>query len=354
MSFVHFEGLSFRHPLLLPKTIWSYQPLTVNGAALETMAGVSLPAIFASVATSVSLSLSSQISNDARVIATLSFISPSPPNANPKGPIKVISLTGVFFHSFAALENARCYHQNGLAVGVASLNSTSADPLGPKTLLVRFSGADSITSSGISVTCTVSGFRNLPSQRLTDITVGLSTWDALNLPVDTASLVAFPNIFAFSASNGTVALTSQIIQKSGVSLTLRFTVPFTNQPITSITLSGLQFSAPLQSEQPSAQCSVDNSAPIESGSPVPNLPGALEVLEMSFPTPGLPVGSGSYGVGVLAVTCRISKLVNAPSVSGATSSVSLAIFGNALPLYFQSGITFRRYSGRAWVSKGLG
>jgi hypothetical protein len=277
----------------------------------------------------------------------LSFISPSPPNANPKGPIKVISLTGVFFLSFAALENARCYHQNGLAVGVASLNSTSTDPLGPKTLLVRFSGTDSITSSGISVTCTVSGFRNLPSQRLTDITVGLSTWDALNLPLDTASLVAFPNVFAFSASNGTLALTSQIIQKSGVSLTLRFMVPFTNQPITLITLSGLQFSAPLQSEQPSAQCSVDNSAPIESGSPVPNLPDALEDLKMSFPTPGLPVGSGPYGVGMLAVTCRISKLVNAPSASGATSSVSLAIFGNALPLYFQSGITFPALFGQS-------
>jgi hypothetical protein len=319
----------------------------VNGAALETMAGVSLPAIFASVATSVSLSLSSQISNDDRVILTLAFVSPNPPNANPKGSIKVISLSGVFFHSFAALEQAKCYHQNGLAVGVASLNSTSTEPLGPKILLVRLSGTDSISSSGVFITCTVSGFRNLPSHRLAGMTVGLSTWDELDLPLDTASLVAFPNIFTFAASNGTVALTSQVIQKSGVSMTLRFKVPFTNQPITSITLSGLQFSAPLQTEQPSAQCFVDNSAPMESESTVSSLLGALAELKMLFQAPGLPVGSGSYGLRMLDVTCRITKLVNAPSASVATSSVSVAIFGNSLPLYFQRGIVFPALFGQS-------
>ena len=134
-------------------------------------------------------------------------------------------------------------------------------------------------------------------------------------------------------------------------MTLRFKVPFTNQPITSITLSGLQFSAPLQSEQPSAQCSVDNSVPMESGSPVPSLPGALAELKMSFQAPGLPVGSGSFGVGMLAVTCRITKLVNAPSASVATSSVSVAIFENSLPLYFQSGIMFPALFGQSLVFK---
>jgi hypothetical protein len=179
------------------------------------------------------------------------------------------------------------------------------------------------------------------------MTVGLSTWDELDLPLDTASLVAFPNIFTFAASNGTVALTSQVIQKSGVSMTLRFKVPFTNQPITSITLSGLQFSAPLQTEQPSAQCFVDNSAPMESESTVSSLLGALAELKMLFQAPGLPVGSGSYGLRMLDVTCRITKLVNAPSASVATSSVSVAIFGNSLPLYFQRGIVFPALFGQS-------
>ena len=311
-----------------------------NAAALETMAGLSLSAVFVSVATSVSMSISSTISNHIDVVLTVSFISPSVPNAGTKNPIKVISLTGLYFHSFAGVDSAKCFHQNGPTFGAAALNSTATALLDPKTLVITFSGADSIASSGFSITCSISGFKNIPVPRISDLSVGLSTWDAQNLPLDTASRAAFPNIFAFSASNVTIALSSQIIQKTRVSMTLKFTVPFMNQAITTITVSGLPFSAPLQIEQPSAQCSVDSSGLVESKDPVPfNFTDALAELTMSFET-GLPVGSGSYGVGALAVTCRISKLVNVQSALAATSSVSLLVFGNSLPLYFHSGSAF--------------
>jgi hypothetical protein len=63
-------------------------------------------------------------------------------------------------------------------------------------------------------------------------------------------------------------------------------------------------------------------------------------MTISFQNGGLPAFSGSYGIQMLALTCKISKLVNAPSASDATSSVSLSVFGNSLPLYFRSGIGF--------------
>ena len=235
-----------------------------------------------------------------------------------------------------------------MAEGVASLNSSSSGEPGRNTLTVALSGTDSISSSGSFISCSVSGLKNWATQRISDVSFGLSTWDALKLPLDTASRVAFPNIFAFSASNATVALSSQIVGKSSVSMTLKFMVPYTGQQITKITLSGLPFSALLQDVQPSAQCSVDNSAPIASNDPVTfNMTSALAELTMSFQNGGLPAGSGSYGLGMLAVTCKISKLFNVPSPSDATSSVSLAVFGNSLPVYFLSGIRFPALYGQS-------
>jgi hypothetical protein len=292
------------------------------------------------------LSLTSVISNNDNVGLTFAFISPFP-NSGSKGPIKVISLSGVFFQSFAGT-TAKCFHQNGMAEGVASLNSSSSGEPGRNTLTIALSGTDSISSSGSFISCSVSGFKNWATQRISDVSFGLSTWDALKSPLDTATSVAFPNIFAFSASNATVALSSQIVGKSPVSMTLKFTVPYTGQQITKITLSGLPFSAPRQDMQPSAHCSVDNSAAIASIDPVTlNLTNALAELTMSFQNGGLPAGSGSYGVGMLPVTCKISKLVNAPSPSDVTSSVSLAVFGNSLPIYLLSGIRFPALYGQS-------
>jgi hypothetical protein len=318
----------------------------VNGAALETMAAVSIPGIFSSVATSVSLSLTSAISNNDNVGMTFAFISPTPISGS-KGPIKVISLSGVFFQSFAG-STAKCFHQNGMAEGVARLNSSSLEEPDRNTLTIALSGTDSISSSGSFISCSVSGFKNWATQRISDLSVGLTTWGALSLPLDAASRVAFPNIFAFSATNATVALSAQVAGKSPVSMTLNFMVPYTGQRITAITLSGLLFSTPRQDMQPSAYCSLDTSAPISATDPVPlSLTSALAQLTMSFPNGGLPAGSGSYGVGDLSVTCKISNLVNAPSPSDATSSVSLAVFGNSLPIYFLSGIQFPALFGQS-------
>jgi hypothetical protein len=296
-----------------------------NSVAVETMAGVSLPSIFASVASSVSVTLSSVISNDVNVAMTLSFISPNPPvNSGPKGSIKVISLSGVFFQSFSEIQS-KCYHQNGEATGEATLNSS--------TLVIRLAGTDSIASGPQSVTCSVLGFRNIASQRRTDLSVRLSTWDNPNIPLDISSAVAFPNIYAFPAFNGSIALSSQIIEKSGVTMTLKFMVPFTNQAITSITLSGLPFSAPSSQTAPSALCQS-----VSSNSVTLTVIGAASELTMKFGS-GLPVGSG-----ILTLTCKISNLVNAPTALRARSTVSLFVFSgiesNSLPLYFLSSIMF--------------
>ena len=228
-----------------------------------------------------------------------------------------------------------------MAVGIANLNSSSPGDPGRKTLTIRLSGTDSISSSGVFISCSVSGFKNIATQRISDLSVGLSTWDALNFPLDVASQVVFPSIFAFSAVNATVALSSQIVGKSPVSMTLSCAVPYTGQQITTITLQGLPFSDPLQDMQPSAQCSIQNSGPIEARNPVPfNLTSSLAEMTISFQNGGLPAGSGSYGVEMLTLTCKISYLVNAPSALVPASSVSLIVFGNSLPLYFRSGIGF--------------
>ena len=117
--------------------------------------------------------------------------------------------------------------------------------------------------------------------------------------------------------------------------------PFHGQQITTITLQGLPFSDPLQDMQLSAHCSIQNSGLIEARNPVPfNLTSSLAEMTISFQNGGLPAGSGSYGVEMLTLTCKISYLVNAPSAVVPAPSVSLIVFGNSLPLYFRSGIGF--------------
>ena len=310
----------------------------INRAALDTVASVSLPPVFASVAMSVFVSLSSVISNTTKVVLTVSFISPNPlTNTEPKNPIKVISLTGVFFDSFAATEPVKCFHQSGLATGDASFTSSAINPIA----VIKLSGTDSIASSAFSVSCLVSGFRNVATQRVTTQSVGLSTWDASYVPVDTASNAVFPNIFAFTASNATVTLSSQIIAKSRVTMTFKFKVPFTNQPITSITLSGLPLSPPMQQHTTSADCYVDNpSSTITSDSVSVVVTGAAAELSMSFAS-GLPVGTGPVGIGTLSVICKILNLVNSPLAAGVRPVVSVSVFGaNSAPLYFQIAIRF--------------
>jgi hypothetical protein len=209
----------------------------------------------------------------------------------------------------------------------------AAAPPGASSVLVTVTGGT--LAAATAVTVTLAGFTMGNRTAGGDVTVQTSADPFASLPQ--ASGV----IFAFSASNATVALSSQIVGKSPVSMTLNFMVPYTGQRITAIMLSGLPFSAPSQDMQPSAYCSFDSSALIGANDPVPfSLTSALAQLTMSFPNGGLPAGSGSYGTGVLAVTCKISNLGNAPSPSDATSSVSLAVYGNSLPLHFLSGIRF--------------
>ena len=148
-------------------------------------------------------------------------------------------------------------------------------------------------------------------------------------------------IFAFAASNVKIDLNSQIIEKSGVSMTLKFTAPFANQSITDIMMSGVSFGAPLSSSQPYALCSVDNFITYtQSKHPLAlNFSDVQARMTISLEA-GLPIGSGPLGVGTLSVTCRIFNLVNSPLAERSTSSVSLFIFENNSPLYAQSGILF--------------
>ena len=116
-----------------------------------------------------------------------------------------------------------------------------------------------------------------------------------------------------------------------VTLTLRFNAPYINQPITSITVSGLLFAASLQQQPPAADCSV--SSPTSFPADSVTFDAVAKQLRMSFA--GLP--SGTAGL-QLAVTCRITNFVNAPASSSATFSVSIVAFGDdSAPLYTQSG-----------------
>ena len=125
-------------------------------------------------------------------------------------------------------------------------------------------------------------------------------------------------------------------------MTFKFIVPYTGQSITFISLSGLPFSPLLPQTTPSAFCSVNDLLPsINSNSVRFILTNALAELTMSFEAPGLPVGSGPFGVGMLSVTCKVSNLVNAPVAADVRPIASAVVFGiNDAPLYFQSGFKF--------------
>jgi len=168
----------------------------------------------------------------------------------------------------------------------------------------------------------------------------MSTWDAANAPIDNSPKVAFPNIFAFAALNASLTLSSQVVSKSRITLTLKFNAPYTGQPITSITVSGLSFAASLQQLPPAADCYVNSPTNSVSASSVAFEAVASE-FRMAFIT-GQPAGlpSGTAG-SLLAVTCRITNCVNAPAAIGARSTVPIVAFGaNSAPLYIQSAIKF--------------
>jgi len=121
---------------------------------------------------------------------------------------------------------------------------------------------------------------------------------------------------------------------------LKFKAPYTGQPITSITVSGLPFAASLQQQPPAADCYVGSPANSVAASSVTFEAVAAE-LRMSF-IAGQPAGlpSGSAG-SLLAVTCTITNLVNAPAAISARFSTSIVAFGAAAaPLYIQSAVKF--------------
>jgi hypothetical protein len=218
-------------------------------------------------------------------------------------------------------------------VSAAGVTLVAASP-GASSIVMTVSGSYAISAAN-SVTVTVAGFTMGNRTVGGDVTLQTSN-DRLRSVAKASGA-----IFAFAASNVEIDLNSQIIQKSGVSMVLKFTAPFANQSITDITMSGLSFGAPLSSSQPSALCSVDNFVTFsQSKHPLElNVSGVQARMGISLEV-GLPIGSGPFGVGTLSITCRIWNLVNSPLAGGSTPSVSLFIFENDSPLYAQSGIVF--------------
>jgi hypothetical protein len=306
-----------------------------NGAAVDTLADVSLPAIFAAEAKNVEISLSSYVSGVQNVVMTLSFVSPHT-SSLPKGLIKTISVTGLFFDNFSSSDDVSCRHQYGMASGYATFVPVVFDPF----LVITLAGTAGISSGPVPIICTVIGFTNSPSQRISSLSIGLTSWDAMKVPIDTATNIRFPNIFAFGASNGAILLSSQVVSKINVHLTLNFSAPYTGQSIRYITVSGVFFSPSLPDLSPTAQCYVDaSSKAVQADSVVfKSAASELSLTFVSGQSTGLPVGTvGSF----LAVTCKVTNLVNVPDTLTARSTVSFAVFGtNGAPLYVQSAIRF--------------
>jgi hypothetical protein len=306
-----------------------------NGAAVDTLAGVALPAIFAAEATDVRVSLSSYVSGSENVVMTLSFVSPNTPLL-PKGTIKTVSITGVFFSNFSASDDVTCQHQFGVASGYATFVYSAYNPL----LVIKTTGTDVISSGTFPITCIVSGFTNSLSKRASSLSFGLTTWDVMNTPIDIATNDIFPDIFAFFASNGSIGLSSQVVSKLPVMLTINFNAPYTGLSIGYITVSGIFFAASLQHLPPAAECYVDSPSQRVQARFVVfiSAKSELALTFVSSQLSGLPTGAaGSY----LAVTCTITNLVNVPDALTARSTVSIASFGiDAAPLYLQSAITF--------------
>lgn len=184
------------------------------------------------------------------------------------------------------------------------------------------------------------------SQRASDFAVGLSLWGESNVPIDIASNIAFPNIFAFSAMNATTMLSTQIVAKSRVMMTLQFNAPYCGQPITSLTVSGLLFAPSVLQQQPTAQCDVNfANSPTRSTTADSAIFDVISAqLRIAFISgqngqpAGLHTGSASS---LLAITCKISNLVNVQTSAVERSTVSLVAFGsNDAPLYIQTAIKF--------------
>jgi hypothetical protein len=307
-----------------------------NGAPVDTLAGVSLPAIFAGEASAVKVSLSSVIRGSSNVTMTLSFISPNPSQSSYlKGSIRTISVTGLFFSSYVPSDEVRCVQHSEMALGSAAFFYSTTDPF----LVIRLSGNVALSSGPFPISCTIKGFTNSASQRIASFSVGFSSWDLKTLPIDIASNILFPNIFAYSATNVSVGLSSQVVSKTRVTMTVNFNAPYAGQPATFITISGLSFASSSQQFPLEAVCYVDSSVNRISDSVT--FDSVASELTMSFifaPTGGLPLGSSGS---LLAVTCSIKNLINAPAAISARSAVSIAVFGaNFSPLYIQSAVKF--------------
>jgi hypothetical protein len=300
----------------------------LNGFHVFAVSGSPLM-LFFGPALDVSLFVSSHVSGHSGVVVSVSFRSPiTSPDGFSKGHIKTISITGVFFASFSAVDEVRCEHQ-GLAVGTATFVHSFTDP----TVVITLSSSSTIPPGASSIACVIRGFTNVATQRASSLSVGLTTWDPLNKPLDVASNVAFPNIFAFSASNGSVALSSQLVAKSGVVTTLSFNAPYTGQSIRSITASGLRFSA---SPQLSADCYVNLLANVVDANSVVYDAVAAEV-RLTFISA---LSSGNAG-SLLAIVCRIRNFVNSPDPVTSSNTVTFSAFGaNAAPLYIHTAVIF--------------
>jgi hypothetical protein len=295
---------------------------SADQSPVDTLAGVLLPPIFAGEASDVSVTLSSVISASAGVTMTLSFISPnSLPGLGPKGSIKTISVTGVFFESGINQAVVCRSSPGGTSSGFLSFSNS--------TLVIRLSASGIPPSSNVPVTCDLPGFTNFHTLRAAEASVALTTWDAFNVPIDISANVFFPDIFAFSAINGSISLSSQVISKTDVRLTLEFYVPYTGRSINRILVSGVKFSA---SPSVSGECSMD----LQSYPASTTFKAAADSTDTIELTVSLPVGSE-----LLAVTCTLSNFVNSPTVRSQSQTVSIAIFDSVkAPLYTQSNMIF--------------
>ena len=126
-------------------------------------------------------------------------------------------------------------------------------------------------------------------------------------------------------------------------MTLQFNAPYCGQPITSLTVSGLLFAPSVLQQQPTAQCDV-NFANSPTRSTIADsvifdaISAQLRISFISGQPAGLHTGSASS---LLAITCKISNLVNVPTSAVERSTVSLVAFGsNDAPLYIQTAIKF--------------
>jgi len=287
-------------PTTASVSVWTFDS---NVQPIDMQAAISQPAVFASVATSPEITLTSVIRAASAVSMGFSFISGSPLET-----IRTIVITGSAFAGYVSFGSIVC-------TNVANTGSISAEFDAPSAAVtLRFSNAATIVFSAFAVSCTLPGFTNVPQAQSSASNVIITTFNSADVPTDTAIAVAFPAIFSGSFTNPAVSLSSQIVGMSGSLFYFSVMCFSTGVPVATITVQGVSFTS--VSYPLIVNCSVGSQS--SSARAVASLDIPTSVLSISFTPSAIAIPSPGN------LSCTVASVTNPSAVAPARPVITLS------------------------------